>query len=114
MSSMPYEKQLGSSRRTFLKSGTIAGMASLLYEAGPARSQLFAAGDDLLRVGLIGCGGRGTGAANQALRADPQARLVAMGDAFHDQIAASLKTLLSEPEIAHQISVDDDHKFSGL
>jgi predicted dehydrogenase len=45
---------------------------------------------ELLKVGLIGCGGRGTGAANQALRADKAVQLTAMGDVFADRLEGSL------------------------
>ena len=50
-------------------------------------------GSDLLKVGLIGCGGRGTGAAANALRADPNVKLWAMGDAFSDMLEDHLKSL---------------------
>jgi len=102
------------SRRDFLKAGTAAGVAGTLLGTFAANNQVYAAGDDVIRVGLIGCGGRGTGAANQALNADPKTRLVAMGDAFAEQIESSLRSLKSQKKIAEQIVVDDDHKFSGL
>ena len=71
-----------------------------------------AAGSDMLRVGLIGCGGRGTGAAVNAMNADKNARLVAMADAFDWRLAASLKQLAAiKPK---QVDVDADHKFVGL
>ena len=50
-----------------------------------------AAGSDTLHVGLVGCGGRGTGAAGNALAADKNAKLVAMADAFADRLQASLE-----------------------
>src|SRR5579863_1542108 len=72
------------SRRTFLKTSTVAvvgtGLAATL---GPAR-YAHAAGDDTIKIGLVGCGGRGTGAASQALRTPGNVKLVAMGDAFKD------------------------------
>ena len=49
-----------------------------------------AAGSDTLRIGLVGCGGRGTGAAANALGADPNCKLVAMADAFADRLQGSL------------------------
>src|SRR5438552_2338532 len=88
------------SRRDFLKSGAaLAGAAALLSEV----PFVHAGGDDLLRVGLIGCGGRGTGAAEQALRADKNVKLVAMGDAFRDKLESSLETLLKEKDIADKV-----------
>ena len=55
--------------------------------------RFFAAGHQRLRVGLVGCGGRGTGAALQALEADPAVRVVALGDMFADQVASAADVL---------------------
>jgi predicted dehydrogenase len=79
-------------RRTFLKtSGTVAA-ASALYSAQPlfARQR-----DQTIKIGLIGCGGRGTGAANQALNADPNVVLTAMADVFEDRLNESYQHLLT-------------------
>ncbi|MHC4948711.1 MAG: Gfo/Idh/MocA family protein [Planctomycetota bacterium] len=65
-----------------------------------------------IRVGLVGCGGRGTGAATQALNADPGVRLVAMGDMFEDKIAASHERLRSHaPE---RVDVPAARRFIGF
>jgi len=113
---MPADSVLpdASSRRDFLKQSSIAGLAGGLLATFPGQSSLYAADSNIIRVGLIGCGGRGTGAANQALAADPNTRLVAVGDAFADTIEPSLKTLKAQADIADRVVVDDDHKFSGL
>lgn len=102
------------SRRDFLKTSSVAGIAGTLMGTFAAQPNVFAAGNDVIRVGLVGCGGRGTGAAHQALSADPQAQLVAMGDAFPEAIESSLRSLRSQKDIADRVVVDDDHKFSGL
>src|SRR4051812_4686503 len=66
------------SRRDFLKtSGLLAAGTAAASMALPRMAH--AAGDDTLKIGLIGCGGRGTGAAAQALRADKNSKLIAMG-----------------------------------
>jgi predicted dehydrogenase len=65
-------------------------------------------------VGLIGCGGRGTGAAVQALKADPHVKLVAMADAFEDRIAASLAAIQKKEEIAAKIDVPPERRFAGF
>lgn len=70
-------------RRQFLAHAAAATAAVSLPAGGEACER------DVIRVGLVGCGGRGTGAAAQALAADPGARLVAMGDLFTDQIGSS-------------------------
>lgn len=100
-----------SSRRRFLKTaGSVAGAAAL-GSLSIGRSA-HAAGDDVLKVGLIGCGGRGTGAAVNAMNADKNAKLVAMADAFEDRLASSLQRLKkSKPD---QVAVSDDSKFIGL
>ena len=68
----------------------------------------------VLRIGLIGCGGRGTGAARDALQADPNVRLVAMGDAFADRIESSLDTLRKTGSVADKVAVEPSHCFVGL
>ena len=98
------------SRRDFLKTSAAAVAAANLRVATSAH----AAGSDLLRVGLIGCGGRGTGAAGQALAADRNVKLVAMGDAFEDRLKASLEQLGKNREIAAKIDVAPERRFVGF
>ena len=64
-----------SSRRDFLKTSSTAAMASAATLNFIARSSAYAQNSDTIRVGLVGCGGRGTGAANQALTADENVKL---------------------------------------
>ena len=72
----------------------------------------YAAGSDAIHVGLIGCGGRGTEAAGQALSADKGARLVAMSDVLLDRVQERRTALkLKFPE---QVAVDDNHCFAGF
>src|SRR3954471_19170155 len=97
------------SRRVFLQASAGAAASPLL--SVPA---VHAAGSDLLRVGLIGCGGRGTGAASQALRADKAVKLVALGDAFEDRLQSSLATLRKDEGIADKVAVTPDHCFVGF
>ncbi|QDU20499.1 Gfo/Idh/MocA family protein [Urbifossiella limnaea] len=94
------------SRRTFL-AGSAAAVSLL-----PAGA--FAAGNDTLRVGLVGCGGRGTGAASQALQADPNVKLVAMCDAFKDRLDSSLRELRNIRAIAGKIDVTPERCFDGF
>lgn len=105
---------LESSRRDFLKTGTSVAMAGTLGLNLSMSAGLYAAGNEILKVGLVGCGGRGTGAAREALKADPQTRLVAMGDAFPEQIEASLNSLKGVKDIGDRVVVDSDFRFSGL
>jgi len=101
------------SRRDFLKSSTATVVGtSLAATLGTAR-YAHAAGDEVIRIALVGCGGRGTGAAAQALQADPYVHLVAMADAFADQLEASHGNLM-KTEVSERLRVDNDHKFVGL
>ena len=101
-----------SSRRDFLKTSAAVGgvLASELSFPNVSRG---AGPSDKLRIGLVGCGGRGTGAASQALKADSNVQLVAMGDAFPDAVERSLKNL-STQVAAEKINVKPEMRFSGL
>ncbi len=101
-----------SDRREFLKSGAALVGGSLAMNIG-LQSGVHAAGSDVIKVGLVGCGGRGTGAASQALNADPNTVLVAMGDAFPDRLETSLNSLKKQP-VGNRIQVDDSRKFTGF
>ena len=98
-------------RRDFVRdTSTLAAAAA----AAPlAISQTaHAAGSGLVKIGLIGCGGRGSGAAVNAMNAGKDIQLVAMGDLFADNAQRSLQNLRSvKPD---QVMVDDDHVFDGF
>ena len=103
-------------RRQFLKSSTIAGGA--LLAANGIANGAFASGDDVLKIGLIGCGGRGTGAARQALNADPNVKLTAMGDVFVDRLEKSLGQLRDpsnvSKEVIAKVAVPKENRFVGF
>ncbi|MEW6161587.1 MAG: Gfo/Idh/MocA family oxidoreductase [Verrucomicrobiota bacterium] len=99
------------SRRSFLKTSATAAGATSLGALDLSRCA-HAAGSDIIRVGLIGCGGRNAGAAVQALTADPGARLVAMGDIFLDRIHAKRDEI--KRARSNQVIVNDDHCFTGF
>jgi len=96
------------SRRDFIK--RTAG----LYVAAIAAtsSKIYAAGSDKIRVGLIGCGGRGTGAAMDCVRSAPNVEIVAMGDLFRDRLDSSLAKL--SRKVDEKVSVTDDTSFTGF
>jgi predicted dehydrogenase len=96
-------------RRTFLKSTAAATAGAALVANG-----VHAGGSDMIRVGLIGCGARGSGAAVQALTAASNAKLVAIGDTFADQIEFYIKVIEREPGIAKRIDVPPERRFIGL
>ncbi len=91
-------------RRDFVKGGTAAAFLSsvpLAYAGGQ---------DPTITVGLIGCGGRGTGAAENCLESSPNVQLVAMGDMFKDRLDGSRKSLSKR----EGFKVTDDHAFVGF
>ncbi|WP_221394751.1 Gfo/Idh/MocA family protein [Dyadobacter sp. NIV53] len=108
-------------RREFLKaSGLIAGGALL----NPLASYGYnSAVDETIRVALIGCGGRGTGAAAQALSTTQNVQIVAMADAFKDRLDESYKNLTAKKyknaagapvDTKTKVNVPDDRKFVGF
>nr|WP_235954512.1 Gfo/Idh/MocA family oxidoreductase [Cyclobacterium salsum] len=99
-------------RRTFLKSTGTAVIGSAVLPMGFSIRQGYAARREPLKVGLIGCGGRGTGAAAQALKADKDAELTCMADIFSDYLEESFQSLKKiNPE---QVKVTDAQKFVGF
>lgn len=103
------------SRRSFMKTtSAAAALGTGLLSSISARA--YAAGDEVIRIGLVGCGGRGTGAASQALQSPGNVELVAMGDAFKDQIDSSLTNIeraVKNDESAH-IQVTQENMFVGF
>ncbi len=99
------------SRREFLKNtGRIAAASTLVGGLG---SSLYAAGSDTIHVALVGCGGRGTGAAQNALSVpNGRTKLVALADVFADRVDRSFQGLQSGH--AAQMDVPDDRKFVGF
>ena len=99
------------SRRDFLKTSTavVGGAVAAGWSVIPGA---YAAGSDEIRVGVIGCGARGTGAADDALKAAPNVKLVAMGDVFKDHLDKCLAFL--KKEFGDQIDIPEDRCFVGL
>ncbi len=113
MSSEAPKNQAAGSRREFLKlstativSGALAGSLSMARTA-------HAAGDDTLKIALIGCGGRGGGAANQALATSGgKVKLTAMADAFEDRLTQKYNELKAEK--GDLVDVPKERQFVGL
>ena len=102
-----------STRRQFIKTSAAAVAGAALIS--PALSSaVYAQGKDTLKVGLVGCGGRGSGAASQALHADAGTELYAVCDLFKDQAELGLSEIKGNaPDIADRITVTPDRIFSG-
>jgi myo-inositol 2-dehydrogenase / D-chiro-inositol 1-dehydrogenase len=101
------------SRRDFVQTtaGAVAALAVPSYA-------LHAMGSDTIRVGLIGCGGRGTGAVRDSLAAAEGVEIVALGDLFPDRVASCRQSLAKvateRPALAPRIKITDDRAFSGF
>ena len=118
---MPNSKPLNSNqRREFVKTASLASGAIL---AAPlfSNANFYSGASDVIKIALIGCGGRGTGAAVQALRSKQNVKLVAMADAFKDRIDSAYKAItgdLSEAgitgDITKLIDVPEERKFVGF
>ena len=99
-------------RRTFLKTGAAASAAASLSFV----PTLVHAGGNTgtLKIGLIGCGGRGSGAARQALLADRDVKLWAVGDAFRDRTKECLTALRQSPNLEPKVDVPKERQFVGF
>ena len=122
MSNTKREKKTGLGRREFVKTSTLAaGGAILVPNMMAAKAHI--GGDDAIKIALIGCGGRGTGAVTQALSTKENVRLVAMADAFRDRLDDCYKNITAENvsdwsgmsgNFKDRIQVPEEHKFAGF
>jgi len=87
--------------------GVAAGTAAVL--AGMAHAQ----GSDKIKVGLLGCGGRGNGALQQSLQADPGVEVIALADLFEQKVRRTRDGLMRREQIKDRIKVADDHMYWG-
>ena len=101
-------------RRDFVKnSAVIAG--GMLASPLLSRANFFSASDSIITIALIGCGGRGTAAAVQALSTKQNVRLVAMADAFRDRLDSSHEKILNElKDKKDRVQVKEENKFTGF
>ena len=101
-------------RRDFLKTSTGLAVGASLAGTLAIPRTVHAGVNETLRVGLVGCGVRGTEAAMNALTVSPDNVLTAVGDTFADATAASLKRLKETAAISDRVRVDDEHTFAGF
>ncbi|WP_086477353.1 Gfo/Idh/MocA family protein [Arenibacter amylolyticus] len=101
-----------SGRRDFIKKSGIALIGGSLISPAVTFGANSLYKDSTLKVGLIGCGGRGTGAAAQALQADPNVILYAMGDVFEDQLNLAHREL--QKAMGDKVKVAPENKFIGF
>jgi len=98
-------------RRDFLQASSAAAGAAAVTGLALDR-MVHAAGTEVFRVGLVGCGGRGSGAALNAMNAGKDVKLVAMADVFEERITGALKRLKAEKP--DQVAVDPSRCFFGF
>lgn len=99
-------------RRSFLRTTAAATAAVTTAATLELSRSAYAAGSDIIKVGMIGCGGRNTGAGGQALNADKGVRLVAMGDIFLDRVQDAREIL--KKQSPDQVTVPNDQCFAGF
>ena len=110
---MAQSEKNSSSRREFLKQGgRAAAVTTILASAAP---KVFAGEDNTIHLALVGCGGRGTGAALNALSVDNgPIQLIAMADVMEKRLSDSHDHMASKSEIAGKLAVPEDQKFIGF
>jgi len=107
------DKKLSVTRRNFVK-GSAAVAGGVMVGGLPIHSSARVAGSETLKIALVGCGGRGTGAAVQALSVKQDVQLVAMADAFQDRLDTSYSNIVEKITDAKRINVKDKNKFVGF
>ncbi len=107
------DKEYTISRRDFIKgsaaSAALLGAASLGLPKG-----VFAAGSDVIKVGVIGCGGRGSGAARDCLAMSDGVKIYALGDLFQDRVDGLYNNLTGDDSIKNKVDLSRDRVFTGF
>jgi len=116
MKNSKLQSVVSSSRRQFLKTSGAAALGGALASPLAFTQKVSGAysSSDTLKVGLIGCGGRGSGAAAQALSTGEDVVLTAMADVFEDRLQRSRKSLQANEKFGKRVKVSDDACFVGL
>ena len=99
-------------RRDFLRTTSAVVAGASAFGAMSLERSVFAAENNTLKLALIGCGGRGTAAAEQALSTEGPVKLAAMADAFDDRLGGSLKSL--KEKHGEKVDVPADRQFFGF
>ncbi|MHC4068170.1 MAG: Gfo/Idh/MocA family protein [Planctomycetota bacterium] len=107
-------KKISVTRRDFIKTSAVISLTAL----GPGAAKIFAEGSDKLRVGVIGCGGRGTYDARNCVKAAPNVEIVALADLFREPIDRFISDFKEQSEdrenLADKLKVTDDNCFVGF
>lgn len=101
-------------RRDFLKTSAASAAVLLASGARTFAQGANAAGSDTLRVGVIGCGGRGTGAALDCINSSPGVKIVALGDLFQDRLDGCYDNLTKREDIKESVDIPRERCFVGF
>jgi predicted dehydrogenase len=105
------EKKNELSRRSFLTTAAVGTAAFQIVKPELVRG----AGNEKLKAGLIGCGGRGTQAVENVLTGCDNVEIVSMADVFEDKLEKSIRDLAKlKPELSGRVKVDAEHRFTGF
>ena len=102
------DKNISKPKKT---AATAAGAAAL---AGTVSNVVHAQGSGKIKVGLLGCGGRGNGALRQNLNADPGIEVIALADLFENKVRSTRDRLARDEKYKGRVKIDDDHLFWGF
>ena len=108
------KKQHKINRRTFLGNSAKIAAAGIIFNKLNATTKKHTPWDGEIKVALVGCGGRGTGAAIQAIAADQDVRLVAIADVFEDQAEKCMQALVEKYGESEQLTVRKETIFIGF
>ena len=101
-------------RREFVKTSSILTGGAIALPL-LSKANYFSGSDDSIKVALIGCGGRGTGAAMQALSTKQNVKLVAMADAFRDRLDGCYQELIKDENgVKARVTVPEERKYTGF
>jgi predicted dehydrogenase len=111
---MSQRKSEGISRRDFARASAMAGFA-ILTSCQTTQPTRTVTSSETLKVGLLGCGNRGTGAAVNMLEGNPNVKLVALADLFEDRLKAAITQVSTHknPHVREKYAVAPDHCFIG-
>ena len=105
------------SRREFVKTSSLLA-GGLIMSPLLSKANFFSGAEGVIKIALVGCGGRGTGAATQALLSKQNVKLVAMADAFRDKLDTCYKRLMSDDgsgsSVKSKVDVPEENKFVGF
>ena len=107
------KKDSAFSRRDFLRS-SVASAALLTAGSLPLTQNAWAAGSDEIKVGVIGCGGRGTGAAHDCIAGSKGMKIWALGDLFQDRLDGCFNNLTGNKDITNSVDITRDRCFVGF